>query len=156
MNLSFTIRKLCFATHFHISVFRLGFYLSGEGVFFQVPELGALETHLCVTWDSRSGAAALFMNGRKSLTKIYKKGHAIRSGGKVIIGQDPDRYMGDFDANQSYVGEISDISMWDSVLPASTIQDMYSGKRVSRGNVFDWETAELRINGEVNIITSDM
>ncbi|XP_023269559.1 pentraxin fusion protein-like [Seriola lalandi dorsalis] len=135
---------------------RLSFYLAGEGVLFSVPELGALETHLCVTWDSTSGAAALFMNGRKSLTKIYKKGHSVRSNGKVLIGQDPDNYLGDFDAKQSFVGEISDINMWDSVLSASTIQDMYSGNNVSRGNVLDWETAELIVNGEVEVITREL
>ncbi|KAG7238958.1 hypothetical protein INR49_030509 [Caranx melampygus] len=135
---------------------RLSFYLAGEGVLFEVPQLGALETHLCVTWDSSSGAAALFMNGRRSLTKIYKRGHAISSGGKVIIGQDPDSYMGDYDAKQSYVGEIFDINMWDSVLPASTIQDMYSGQRVSRGNVFNWDTTELQIHGDVDVITREL
>lgn len=139
-------------TYFHIYVSRLAFYLSGEGVFFDLPQLDALETHLCVTWDSGSGAATIFMNGRKSLTKIYKRGHAIRSGGKVIIGQDPDKYMGDYDARQSFVGEITDINMWDSVLSTNTIQDMYAKKRVPRGNVFDWETAELEIIGEVQVI----
>ncbi|XP_058509242.1 C-reactive protein-like [Solea solea] len=135
---------------------RLSFYLSGDGVMFEVPQLGALETHLCITWDSRSGAAALFMDGRKSLTKIYKKGHTIRSGGKVIVGQDPDSYLGDFEAKQCFLGEIADINMWDSVLPASTIQDIYSGKRVLRGNVFDWETIELKVIGEVNVITREL
>ncbi|GAA6222103.1 pentraxin fusion protein-like [Lates japonicus] len=135
---------------------RLSFYLSGEGVLFEVPQLEALETHLCVTWDSSSGTAALFMNGRKSLTKIYKKGHAIRSGGKVIIGQDPDSYLGGFDPKQSFIGEISDVNMWDSVLSASTIQDMYTGKRVPRGNVFDWENTELKINGKVEVITREL
>ncbi|KAG7506125.1 pentraxin fusion protein-like [Solea senegalensis] len=135
---------------------RLSFYLSGGGVMFEVPQLGALETHLCITWDSRSGAAALFMDGRKSLTKIYRKGHTIRSGGKVIIGQDPDSYLGDFDAKQCFLGEIADINMWDSVLPATTIQDIYSGKRVLRGNVFDWETIELKVKGEVNVITREL
>uniref|UniRef100_A0A8C9YVD1 Pentraxin family member n=1 Tax=Sander lucioperca TaxID=283035 RepID=A0A8C9YVD1_SANLU len=77
---------------------RLSFYLAGEPVFFRVPEIGALQTHLCVTWDSSSGAAALFMDGRKSLTKIYNKGHTVQPGGKVIIGQDPDNYVGSFDA----------------------------------------------------------
>ncbi|XP_071321084.1 C-reactive protein-like isoform X2 [Trachinotus anak] len=135
---------------------RLSFYLSGEGVFFEVPQLGALETHLCVTWDSSSGAAALFMNGRKSLTKIYKKGHSVNSGGKVLIGQDPDSYLGDFDAKQSFVGEMSDINMWDSVLSDRTIQDMYSGKRVPKGNVFEWETTELKVNGDVEVITHEL
>ncbi|KAL7377969.1 hypothetical protein ABVT39_006824 [Epinephelus coioides] len=135
---------------------RLSFYLSGEGVLFQVPQLGALQTHLCFTWDSSSGAAALFMDGRKSLTKIYKKGHTIRPGGKVIIGQDPDNYLGDFDIKQSFVGEISDVNMWDSVLSESTIKDMYSGKRVPRGNVFDWETTQLKVNGQVDIVHSEL
>ncbi|XP_049926157.1 pentraxin fusion protein-like [Epinephelus moara] len=135
---------------------RLSFYLSGEGVLFQVPQLGAQQTHLCATWDSSSGAATLFMDGRKSLTKIYKKGHAIRPGGKVIIGQDPDNYLGDFDIKQSFVGEISDVNMWDSVLSESTIKDMYSGKRVPRGNVFDWETTQLKVNGQVDIVHSEL
>ncbi|XP_040919354.1 pentraxin fusion protein-like [Toxotes jaculatrix] len=135
---------------------RLSFYLSGEAVSFSVPELEALETHLCVTWDSSSGAAAIFINGRKSLTKIYKKGHTVRPEGKVIIGQDPDNYVGEFDANQSFVGEIYDINMWDSVLSSSTIQDMFSGKRVPRGNVFDWEAIELKPDGEVEIIDREL
>ncbi|KAM4534535.1 C-reactive protein-like [Fundulus diaphanus] len=80
---------------------RLSFYLSGDGVFFQVPGLGALQTRLCVTWDSSSGAAALFIDGRKSLTKIYRKGHTIRGGGRVLLGQDPDYYLGGFDTLQS-------------------------------------------------------
>ncbi|KAM9345997.1 C-reactive protein-like [Symphorus nematophorus] len=135
---------------------RLSFYLSGEGVYFQVPQLNAMQTHLCVTWDSSSGAAALFMDGKKSLTKIYRKGHTIRPGGKVIIGQDPDSYLDDFEANQSFVGEICDVNMWDSVLPDSTIRDMFSGRRVPRGNVFDWETTEIKKNGEVEVITHEL
>ncbi|XP_053300267.1 pentraxin fusion protein [Pleuronectes platessa] len=135
---------------------RLSFYLSGPGVFFDVPQISALETHLCFTWDSRSGAATVFMDGRKSLTKIYKKGHTIRPGGKVVIGQDPDAFLGDYDAKQSFVGEISDVNLWDTVLAASTIQDIYTGKRVARGNVFDWETIDLKINGQVDVVTREL
>uniref|UniRef100_A0A3P8T2E6 Pentraxin family member n=1 Tax=Amphiprion percula TaxID=161767 RepID=A0A3P8T2E6_AMPPE len=137
---------------------RLSLYLrsSSEGVLFQVPELGALQTHLCVAWDSSSGAAALFMDGRRSLTKIHKKGHTINQGGKVILGQDPDNYLGSFEAKQSFVGEISDVNMWDSVLSDSTIQDLVSGKEVPRGNVFDWETTQLKITGRVEVINREM
>ncbi|XP_038593650.1 pentraxin fusion protein-like [Micropterus salmoides] len=135
---------------------RLSFYLSGDGVFFKVPELGALQTHLCVIWDSISGAAALFTDGRKSLTKIYKKGHTVRPGGKVLLGQDPDSYLGGFDAKQSFVGEIYDVNLWDSVLSDSTIQDMFSGKRVTRGNVFDWETTQLKIYGQVQVLNREL
>ncbi|KAF3845918.1 hypothetical protein F7725_002996, partial [Dissostichus mawsoni] len=130
--------------------------LDGRWFMFKAPKLGPTETHMCVTWDSTSGAAAIFMDGRKSVTKMYMKGHRIRSEGKVIIGQDPDNYLGSFDAKQSFVGSISDVNMWDSVLSDSTIQDMNSGKRVPRGNVFDWESVELEVKGGAEIVnTSD-
>uniref|UniRef100_UPI0037E94EC4 C-reactive protein-like n=1 Tax=Semicossyphus pulcher TaxID=241346 RepID=UPI0037E94EC4 len=135
---------------------RLSFYLSGDGVLFRVPELTAMQTHLCFTWDSSSGAADLFMDGRKSMTKIYRKGHTVRPGGKVLLGQDPDSYLGDFEAHQSFVGEICDVNMWDSVLSDSTIRDMFSGKRVTRGNIFDWETTELKLHGEVEVIDHEL
>ncbi|KAI4821898.1 hypothetical protein KUCAC02_007472 [Chaenocephalus aceratus] len=121
---------------------------------YSAPKLGPTETHMCVTWDSSSGAAAIFVDGRKSVTKMYRKGHRIRSGGKVIIGQDPDNYLGNFESIQSFVGSISDVNMWDSVLSDSTIQDMNSGKRVPRGNVFDWESVELKVNGGAEVVNS--
>ncbi|XP_051244627.1 pentraxin fusion protein-like isoform X2 [Dicentrarchus labrax] len=131
---------------------RLSFYLSGDGVLFNTPELGPMETYLCFTWDSSSGTAAVFVDGRKSLTKMYKKGHVILAGGKVALGQDSDRYFGNFDAKQSFVGEISDVNMWDTVLSDSTIRKMFYGKKVERGNVFDWESTELEINGDVVVV----
>uniref|UniRef100_A0A8P4GRE4 Pentraxin family member n=1 Tax=Dicentrarchus labrax TaxID=13489 RepID=A0A8P4GRE4_DICLA len=135
---------------------RLSFYLSGHCVLFKTPELGPMETHLCFTWDSSSGAAAVFVDGRKSLTKIYRKGHVIRSGGKVILGQDPDAYLGNFEAKQSFVGEIGDVNMWDTVLSDSTIRDMFNGKKVERGNVFDWESTQLRTNGDVVVVNREL
>ncbi|XP_075998770.1 C-reactive protein-like [Genypterus blacodes] len=131
---------------------RLSFYLSGEAVMFDVPQFGALHTHMCVRWDSKTGAAAVFMDGRRSMIKSYKKGHTMGQGGKVILGQDPDRFLGDFDAKQSFIGEITEVNMWDSALPDRVIQDIYAGKRVSRGNVFDWESVQLQLHGDVEVI----
>lgn len=119
---------------------------------FRLPEIGALQTHLCVAWDSNTGAANIFMDGKKSVTKIYKKGHMIPAGGKVILGQDPDSYLGDFDAKQSFVGSINDVNMWDHVLSDSAIRDVYEGKGAPTGNVFDWMNADLKENGNVELI----
>uniref|UniRef100_A0A3P9AUJ5 Pentraxin family member n=1 Tax=Maylandia zebra TaxID=106582 RepID=A0A3P9AUJ5_9CICH len=135
---------------------RLSFYLAGDGVLFKVPELGALQTHLCITWDSTSGLAALFLDGKRSLSKIYRKGHTVRAGGRVILGQDLDFYLGDFDKHQNFVGEICDVNMWDIVLPDSVIQGMFAGEREPRGNVFDWENTELRINGDVEVAIREL
>ncbi|XP_068434928.1 C-reactive protein-like [Clinocottus analis] len=131
---------------------RLSLYMSGDGVFFDLPHINALETHICVTWDSLSGAATVYIDGKKSLTKIYRKNHKVRPGGKVIIGQDPDNFVGNFDPKQSLVGEISDINMWDVVLWPIGIQELFDGKRVVRGNIFDWDTAELQMHGDVHVM----
>ena len=140
--------------------YSVGLYLRtssySEAVNFHVPQLGALETHLCVTWDSSTGATALFMDGRKSLTKIYKQGHSVHPGGKVVLGQDFDSYDGHFNARQSFVGEMSDVNLWDSVLSDSTIQDLSSGMRVPRGNVLDWEAAKLKIRGGAKVINREL
>ncbi|CAN9505034.1 unnamed protein product [Ophioblennius macclurei] len=135
---------------------RLSFYLAGDGVIFRGPELGPMETHFCFTWDSQSGAAAVFVDGRKSLTKIYNRGHTIGSGGTIILGQDPDNYLGDFDAKQSFVGELSDVNMWDSVLSQHEIQDLASRKPVRQPNVINWETAQLQSHGDVTVVNHEM
>ncbi|CAN9505035.1 unnamed protein product [Ophioblennius macclurei] len=135
---------------------RLSFYLAGDGVIFRGPELGPMETHFCFTWDSQSGAAAVFVDGRKSLTKIYRKGHTIWSGGTIILGQDPDSYLGSFDPRQSFVGELSDVNMWDSVLSQSEIQDLVSGKHTRWPNVINWETAKLQSHGNVVVLNLEV
>ncbi|XP_015224842.1 PREDICTED: pentraxin fusion protein-like [Cyprinodon variegatus] len=134
---------------------RLSLYLSTDPVFFQVPEFGPLQNHLCLTWNSQSGAAAIFINGRKSLTKIYQKGHTVRAGGRIILGQDPDTFLGGFEAHQSFVGDISDVNMWDSVLSDTMIQNLFNGRREQVPNVLNWETVELRQEGEVQVINVD-
>ena len=91
------------------------------------------------------------MDGKKSLSKIYKKGHKVQPGGRVIIGQDPDSYVGSFDAKQSFVGEMGDINMWDYVLCPDTIKALYAGRNVERGNIFDWDTTVLKTTGRVMV-----
>uniref|UniRef100_A0A3P9MU44 Pentraxin family member n=1 Tax=Poecilia reticulata TaxID=8081 RepID=A0A3P9MU44_POERE len=104
--------------------------------------------HLCFTWSSCTGAAVVFVDGRKSLTKIYKQGHSIRPGGRIILGQDPDQLLGGFNAEQSFVGEITDVNLWDFVLPEQ------QGGSMEGGNVIDWDWADLEENGEVEIINA--
>ncbi|XP_041672895.1 pentraxin fusion protein-like isoform X2 [Cheilinus undulatus] len=135
---------------------RLSFYLSGEGAIFRAPELKSTQTHLCFTWDSSTGAASIYIDGEKSVTKIYKKGHTVRADGKVILGQDPDNFLGDFDAAQSFVGEIFDVNMWDYVLSHGMIASLASWERTPRGNVFDWETIDLTPHGEVEILQTEL
>ncbi|ROI16455.1 Pentraxin fusion protein [Anabarilius grahami] len=127
---------------------------SSEAAFFHLPPLSIFQTHLCVTWDSETGLSAFWVDGRRSLFQLYRKGHSVRPGGTVLLGQDPDKYLGAFDAEQSFIGEITDVKMWDHVLSGSQIKAVYSKKEpyVRKGNVFDWNTIKYETNGNVLVV----
>lgn len=130
---------------------RFSLYLSSsDGALVTLTPLSAFPTHMCVTWDSSTGATAFWVNGHRSMLKIYRRGHHVRSDGAVIIGQDPDVYLGKFDIKQSFVGEISDLHMWDSVLSADQIKQLYENQPLHpHGNLLDWNSLEHKVSGNV-------
>ena len=91
----------------------------------------------------------MYVNGRSSASQIYQKGHRVKSGGRVILGQDPDSFLGDFQAEQSFVGEIFAVDMWDRVLSPDTVQQLSTGNLFSDANIIDWSTVNLIPTGSV-------
>lgn len=134
---------------------RLSFYLSGDGAFFSLPAASAFRTSLCLTWASRTGLAAFWVDGRRGVYQVYKPGHTVRPGGTVLLGQDADKHLGDLEATQSFVGEVTDLNMWDRVLPGSQLRAWHYGQRVPKGNIFDWATIEYQLNGNVLVVDDD-
>uniref|UniRef100_A0A8C4VHA5 Pentraxin family member n=1 Tax=Gopherus evgoodei TaxID=1825980 RepID=A0A8C4VHA5_9SAUR len=124
-------------------------YLSGPGVYFTLPTLNTFGSHMCVTWESKSGLTAFWVNGKRSLRKVLRPGHRIQPEGTVILGQDPDSFLDSFDEAQSFVGEISDLYMWDCVLSPSIIQNVYLDHSFLKGNIFDWKSLSYKCTGNV-------
>ena len=134
---------------------RVSFYMSGDGIFFHLPPLTTFRTSLCLTWESRTGLAAFWVEGKRSTYQVYKPGHTIRPDGTVLLGQDPDKHLGGLEAVQSFVGEVTDLNMWDFVLSRSMIQAWHYGHKVPKGNIFDWGTLEYELNGNVMVVDDD-
>ena len=44
----------------------------------------------------------------------------IRGGGVLVLGQEQDSVGGSFDANQSFIGEMAGVNMWDHVIKSSS------------------------------------
>ncbi|XP_075039889.1 C-reactive protein-like [Mixophyes fleayi] len=132
---------------------QLSLYLhsSEHAAIFSLPGLSALETHICVTWESSSGLTAFWVDGKQSLRKIYQKGLQILPGGMVILGQDQDELGGKFDEKQSFVGEISDVHLWNYVLPSCAIRDVYERKSTIWGNIINWESIKYTLFGDVKV-----
>uniref|UniRef100_A0A8C7PX04 Pentraxin family member n=1 Tax=Oncorhynchus mykiss TaxID=8022 RepID=A0A8C7PX04_ONCMY len=98
---------------------RIAFYLSGDSAFFHLPPITTFKTSLCLTWESRTGLAAFWVDGRRSTYQLA------------------DKHIGDLEALQSFVGEVTDLNMWDYVLPRSQIQALHYGHKLTKRNIFD-------------------
>ncbi|KAF7709035.1 pentraxin fusion protein-like [Silurus meridionalis] len=136
---------------------RLSLYLksSKDGARFDLLPLYEFPTHLCVTWESITGATSFWVNGHRSMVKIYRRGHRVDPNGAVILGQDPDSFLGRFDKRQSFKGEISDVHMWDSVLSTRQIWELNKNSSGAQGgNVIDWNSDQFQTFNNVVVLTN--
>ena len=82
------------------------------------------------------------------------KGHVIKGGGVVILGQDQDDIPGDpakFELVQSFVGSITGVNLWDNVQTQETIQLMSETCNTGTGNVLQWSEFLNTFHGDVII-----
>lgn len=120
-------------------------------VTFKVAEVFPSPTHICVTWESSTGIAEFWVNGKPLVKKGLKKGYSVAIQPKIVLGQEQDSYGGAFDVNQSFVGEIGDLYMWDSVLSAQQILSVRHGSYLLDPNVLDWSALDYESRGYVVI-----
>ncbi|XP_078366166.1 uncharacterized protein LOC144650378 isoform X2 [Oculina patagonica] len=95
--------------------------------------------HICVTWENTAGSWKLFKDGSvaKSGTGLAK-GHVIRDGGALVLGQEQDAVEGGFEQHESFVGQMTGVNIWNKVLTDKDIKYLYQSCRRGEGNVFKW------------------
>ena len=79
-------------------------------------------------------------------------GHVIRGGGLLVLGQEQDSHGGSFDANQSFMGEMTGVNIWDHVMKDQEIMRMSKSCLTGVGNVFQWRDFKTHVKGSVKII----
>ncbi|KAM4600516.1 C-reactive protein-like [Polymixia lowei] len=104
---------------------------------------------VCSTWDATSGLGQLWLDGQPSSRKYMKSGSNIRGRAIIILGQEQDSHGGAFDAQQSFVGMISDVHMWDHVLSPREIQRFMDDLNFTPGNVLNWSALQFQTVGRV-------
>ncbi|XP_029436389.1 serum amyloid P-component-like [Rhinatrema bivittatum] len=107
--------------------------------------------HLCASWDSSTGVVTLWINGKSLPRKTMKKGYSVNAQPIIILGQEQDSYGGGFDINQSFVGEITDVNMWDSVLSPSDVQLALANDNWLCGTIIDWKSMYYELKDDVII-----
>ncbi|KAG8544508.1 hypothetical protein GDO81_022365 [Engystomops pustulosus] len=105
-------------------------------------------TILCLSW--RSSGSVLFING-----KTYKDDKTldrkISEYPTIIIGQLQQSHGGGFSKSFSFVGEMTDVNMWDKALTDEDMMDYFADEEMS-GNIIDWKALKFTGFGNVDIL----
>ena len=95
--------------------------------------------HICVTWENNAGSWKFYKDGVKGAEGTgFEAGHVIRPGGSLILAQEQDSPGGGFDTTQSFQGMITNVNVWDHVLPIAQIEKMSKSCLSGEGNVYKW------------------
>ena len=70
----------------------------------------------------------------------------------MVLGQEQDSEGGSFDANQSFIGEMTGVNIWDHAIKAQEIMRMSQSCLLGVGNVFQWRKFKDHVKGQVKII----
>ncbi|XP_053134316.1 C-reactive protein-like [Hemicordylus capensis] len=143
-------------THNEILIFRpkpteTRLYVGSTSVSFTVPSkqgAGASEEKLCMSWESSTGLVEFWLDGKPFPRKGLKKGYSISPEASVILGQEQDSFGGSFHINQSFVGELRDLYMWDRVLTADEIGLTWNDGTLSN-YLINWRSLQYDIKGYV-------
>ena len=98
--------------------------------------------HICLSWEKSTGSWKLYKDGViKQDGTDFKRGHTIRQGGTLVLGQEQDSVGGDFQKSQSFQGMLSNVHVWDRVLPATQIKEISTScvlDEWNEANVYEW------------------
>uniref|UniRef100_A0A3Q2XDW9 Neuronal pentraxin IIb n=1 Tax=Hippocampus comes TaxID=109280 RepID=A0A3Q2XDW9_HIPCM len=104
--------------------------------------------HICVSWTTRDGQWEAYQDGEKQgAGDNLAAWHPIKPGGVIILGQEQDVVGGRFDAGQAFVGELSQVNIWDRVLKPAEIQSMANCTSYLPGNVIPWLVSNVEVFG---------
>uniref|UniRef100_A0A3P9IEQ0 Pentraxin family member n=1 Tax=Oryzias latipes TaxID=8090 RepID=A0A3P9IEQ0_ORYLA len=99
----------------------------------------------CSTWDSATGLVQIWFDGKPSFRKYIISG-AITQTAILLLGQEQDSHGGGFNINQSFVGMMSDVHMWNYTLSPCEIQNYMNKGSFTPGNVLNWKALNFQIN----------
>ncbi|XP_036388300.1 serum amyloid P-component-like [Megalops cyprinoides] len=125
-----------------------------EQQFHKVPQSPLSWTNLCTTWDSSTGLIQLWVDGQPSVKKMASKGTPIQEKPIIILGQEQDSYGSRFDRDQTFMGHITNLHVWDRVLQPCEVEQITEGQMSQPGNVLNWGALEIEITGNVVLESS--
>uniref|UniRef100_K7FBN4 Pentraxin family member n=1 Tax=Pelodiscus sinensis TaxID=13735 RepID=K7FBN4_PELSI len=129
----------------------ISLFVGGEQVVFTCPENTGTRRgweHVCASWESATGIAELWVNWNPLPRKGLQKGYSVSNQGVIVLGQEQDSVGGGFDAKQSFVGELTDVYMWE-LATATKAMRAASGDLRLPPSLLSWSALQYQIKGYV-------
>ncbi|KAL3867863.1 hypothetical protein ACJMK2_040709 [Sinanodonta woodiana] len=127
------------------------FYVNGAKVSTSVKANDGLWHHICVIWSSERGTWKIYMDGGPlDDGHDLANGQTIKGGGEFIIGQEQDSLGGDFSSVESFIGQLTQLNMWDYELPLTEIESLRFSCKKKLGNVIAWSDVTSAMKGSLS------
>ncbi|NXE94693.1 MPTX protein, partial [Menura novaehollandiae] len=124
------------------------FHVGGKFLLFTVPQSLEESEHVCASWESTTGIVRFWFNGKPWPRKGLQRGYTMGALASIVLGQDQDSFGGGFDTQQSFVGEILSVYLWDTGISSSGVTAaMYDSPEQTP--IFGWRNFPYKIVGEV-------
>ncbi|XP_060818726.1 sushi, von Willebrand factor type A, EGF and pentraxin domain-containing protein 1-like isoform X1 [Bombus pascuorum] len=152
---------LSYATRYYDNAFTLTdynglvIYLNGEKVITDIKVNDGHWHFVCFTWESENGSWNIFIDGLLRDNGIYlSKGSSIQGNGTFVIGQEQDRVGGGFSELESFLGKLTLLDIWSTVLAAKDIKHLFNTCEKYHGNVIAWAQMQEHMHGDVAILST--
>ena len=108
--------------------------------------------HICWSYSSDTKSNKLYYNGAKAGTIPVEDGIIIPASDdfkstSFILGQEPDSFNGEFSLAQLFIGDLSEVNLWDKILDDGVISEMSRCKTVLKGNTILWKEDSIKNHG---------
>ena len=119
-------------------------------------------THICWSFSGLTGTSKVYHNGEllesdKQLTIAYNEIRLKASDSVVnsalMFGQEPDNITSGFQSTQAYLGQLSELNIWNYTLDDKNVLDMASCNHSSKGNIVSWDKSDWTLH---NVLLEDV
>ncbi|XP_009930136.2 serum amyloid P-component [Opisthocomus hoazin] len=123
-------------------------YVGGKFVTFRVPEGHGDWEHVCASWESATGIAEFWLNGKPWPRKGLQRGYTVGAEAAILLGQEQDAFGGGFDVYNSFSGELADVYLWDTGLSPDKMRAAYQSLRLPPA-ILAWKSLIYEVKGDV-------
>lgn len=126
------------------------FYVNGEKVMTTIKSNDGQWHHICVVWSSNRGSWKIYSDGTPMDSgKNLASGQTIKGGGQFIVGQEQDKLGGGFSSTETFIGQLSQLNVWDRELSLEDIESLRLSCKKNIGDVVSWADLSGTLQGSV-------